>query len=471
MRKTKIICTLGPSSEDYATIRALCVAGMNVARINMSHGNYEEHKQKIDIVKQVRKELNLPIAIMLDTKGPEIRIKTFKEGGVELKEDQTFTLTTREVEGDEHVVSVNYKGIVNDVSEKDNILINNGLIILRVKEKTPTDLVCTVISGGKLTNRKSMNIPGVEISLPYLSEVDKQDLLFGIANDVDFVAASFVSRAEDVVQVRKFLEKNGGENIDIVSKIENYAGVRNISAITEASDGIMIARGDMGVEVPFEKLPAIQKQLIKDARLAGRRVITATEMLESMIEKPRPTRAEASDVANAVFDETSTVMLSGETAAGRYPVEAVKAMSKICVEAERNIHYGRRFKRSEFEIRTVADAISHSTVNTAIDLSAKAIIVFSKSGSTGRMVSRFRPETPIIVAATDEKAYRKLAMSWGVIPVLVKEFTDTEDLFRTGVELAKEKGLVKFGDVVVITAGLPIGVSGNTNMIKVEQIE
>ena len=277
MRKTKIICTLGPASSDYETIRAMCIAGMNVARINMSHGIYEEHQSKIDLVKKIRDELNLPIAIMLDTKGPEIRIKTFKNGGVELVEDQTFSLTTEEVEGDETRVSVTYKGLVNDVSEKDTILLNNGLIVLRVREKTPTDLVCTVVSGGRLTDRKSMNIPNVEISLPYLSENDKKDLLFGIKNDVDFVAASFVSRAEDVLQVRRFLEKNGGKNIDIVSKIENYAGVRAINAIVEASDGIMVARGDMGVEVPFEQLPAIQKQLIKDSRMAGRRVITATE--------------------------------------------------------------------------------------------------------------------------------------------------------------------------------------------------
>ena len=471
MRKTKIICTLGPASSDYDTIRAMCIAGMNVARINMSHGTYEEHQAKIDLVKQVRQELDMPIAIMLDTKGPEVRIKTFKNGGVDLAEDQTFSLTTEDVEGDENRVSVTYKGLINDVSEKDTILLNNGLIVLRVKEKTPTDLVCTVVSGGRLTDRKSMNIPNVEISLPYLSEVDKKDLLFGIKNDVDFVAASFVSRAADVLQVRRFLERNGGGNIDIVSKIENYAGVRAISAIVEASDGIMVARGDMGVEVPFEQLPAIQKQLIKDSRMAGRRVITATEMLESMIEKPRPTRAEASDVANAVYDETSTVMLSGETAVGKYPVEAIRAMSKICTAAERNIHYDKRFKRNAFDIRTVADAISHSTVNTAIDLNAKAIIVFTKSGKTGRLVSRFRPETPIIAATVDEKAYRQLAMSWGVIPVRVEEYENSDEFFRAGVELAKEKGLVKFGDVIVITAGVPIGVSGSTNLIKVEEIE
>lgn len=470
MKKTKIICTLGPACTDKEILKQMMLAGMNVARFNFSHGTHDDHRLRMNLFKEVREELGIPAAILLDTKGPEYRIKTFKNGKIMLNDGDTFTLTADDVEGDETRVSVSYKNMAHELETGDKVLINNGLIILEVKEKTDTDVICTVIAGGELSDRKSMSFPNKVLNQVYLSEQDKEDILFGIEMDVDYIACSFVSCKQDMLDIREFVNANGGEQIDLIAKIENRSGVDNIEEILEASDGIMVARGDMGVEIPYEELPAIQKKLITTCRIKGKRVITATEMLESMIHNPRPTRAEISDVANAVYDGTSALMLSGETAAGKYPVEAVKAMSKIARQTETAIHYEKRFLNSNFEIRNLNDAISHSTCSMAIDIDAKAIVVCTRSGQTARMVSRFRSPTPIIGMTTSEKACRKLSLSWAVIPVMSEEYQSTDVLFYHAVSKAKELGLAKKGDNVVITGGLTNGKSGNTNMIKVETI-
>jgi pyruvate kinase len=471
MRKTKIVCTLGPASTDYETIKEMALAGMNVVRINMSHGTYEEHAVRINNVKRVREELNIPIALLLDTKGPELRICCFKDGCVKLREGQEFILTTSDVLGDERQVSVSYKGLIDDVEAGDSVYLNNALIELKVKEKrSGCDIVCEVVGGGPLSDKKSLNVPGKQIKLPYLSEADKRDLLFAIEHDFDFIAASFVCSAKNIAEIRDFLEQNSSRT-DIIAKIENAQGVKNAKEIIEASDGIMIARGDLGVEIPFEEIPFIQKALIKEARQLGKRVITATEMLESMAEKPRPTRAETSDVGNAVYDETSAVMLSVETAAGKYPVEAIKAMSSICSATEKHINYSKRFKQRDVRIKNVADAISHSTCNTAIDLDARAIAVFTRSGMTARMVSRFRPPNPIIGITDNIKAYYQLALSWGIQPVLTTVHSSTDELFKTAVKVCKERKIASKGDIIVIAAGVPVGKSGLTNLIKVEEIK
>lgn len=472
MRKTKIVCTLGPASSDYEVIKRMALAGMNVARINMSHGSYEEHSVRIDNVKKVRDELNIPIALLLDTKGPEVRISCFRDGCVKLREGQDFVLTMEDVQGDEGHVSVNYKGLIDDVDVGDSIYLNNALIELKVKEKRDEcDIVCEVVGGGVLSDRKSLNVPNKEIKLPYLGEADKKDLLFGIEHDFDFVAASFVCSSENISELRDFLRNNGGGKMDIIAKIESVQGVKNAKEIIEASDGIMIARGDLGVEIPFEEIPFIQKTLIKDARQLGKRVITATEMLETMSEKPRPTRAETSDVGNAVYDETSAVMLSVETATGKYPVESIRAMSRICSATEKHINYSKRFKQRDVRIKNVADAVSHSTCNTAIDLDAKAITVFTRSGMTARMVSRFRPPNQIIGITDNLKAYYQLALSWGVQPVLTTVHSSTDELFNTAVKVCKENSFAQKGDIIVISAGVPVGKSGLTNLIKVEEIK
>lgn len=470
MKKTKIICTMGPACSDRETLRQMMISGMNVARFNFSHGTHDEHKERIELFKSIRDELKIPAAMMLDTKGPEYRIKTFKNGKITLRDGAYFSLTANDVEGDENIVSVSYKGMINELSKGDRILLNNGLIILEAEQKTDTDVLCRVIAGGELSNRKSMSFPNKVLKQLYLSEQDKADLLFGIENDMDYVACSFVSCADDVLVVRRFLDENGGNGIDIIAKIENRSGVDNIDEILSASDGIMIARGDMGVEIPYEELPAIQKKLITTCRYRGKRVITATEMLESMIHNPRPTRAEISDVANAVYDGTSAVMLSGETAAGKYPVEAVCAMSKIARETEHNIHYKKRFNTSSFEIRNMTDALSHSTCSLAMDVGAKVIVACTRSGMTARLISRFRSPIPIIGMTTDEKAYRKLALSWGVMPVMAEEFQSTDVLFYHAAQKAKQSGMADTGDTIVITGGITNGKSGNTNMIKVEKL-
>ncbi len=470
MRKTKIVCTIGPASSDDATFEAMCRAGLNVARLNFSHGTHAEHKEKLDMIKRVREKLNLPIAIMLDTKGPEYRIKTFKDDKVSVRAGDKFTFTTDDIVGDETRVSVNYDGLANDLSVGDRVLVNNGLVIFEVREISGSDVICEVIAGGELSNRKSMSFPNKVLKKEYLSDQDKDDLLFGIENGVDFVAASFVSSKQDVLDLKNFLAENGGESIEVIAKIENRSGVDNIEEICEVCEGIMVARGDLGVEVPFAELPAIQKYLITKCRLLGKRVITATEMLESMIYNPRPTRAEISDVANAVYDGTSAVMLSGETAAGKYPVETITAMEEIVEETEKNINYEKRFRTSSFKIKNKVDAISHATCGMAIDIDAKAIVVSSMSGMTVRMVSRFRAPTDIIGMATNKAVWYKLALSWGVIPVLSEQFNSSDVLFYHAARAAKDNLPLQKGDLVVLTGGIINGKSGNTNTIKVEEI-
>ncbi len=471
MRKTKIVCTIGPASSDPEIFTQMCKAGLNVARLNFSHGTHEEHFEKISMIKHVREQLDMPIAMMLDTKGPEYRIKTFKNGKIHLNDGDTFTFTTRDIIGDKTCVSVSYPLLADEINAGDRILVNNGLVIFEVTDKTDTDIYCRVIAGGELSDRKSMSFPGKVLNQVYLSEQDKSDLLFGIENNVDYIAASFVSRKQDLIDLKTFLHENGGDGIDIIAKIENRTGIDNIEEICEACDGIMIGRGDLGVEVPFTELPALQKYIITKCRLLGKRVITATEMLESMITNPRPTRAEISDVANAVYDGTSAVMLSGESAAGKYPVETVKTMAEIVNETEKHIHYSKRFRTADFKIKNRVDAISHATCGMAIDIDAKAIIVTSISGMTVRMVSRFRAPTDIIGMATNKAVWYKLALSWGVIPVLSERFDSTDVLFYHAVKAAKNSLNLEKGDSIIITCGEINGQSGNTNLIKIETIK
>ena len=470
MRKTKIICTIGPASQNKETLTAMCKAGMNVARMNFSHGTYPEQQAKMDLVKEVRQELGLPIAIMLDTKGPEYRIRTFKDGKITLNEGDTFIFTTDEVEGDQTRVSVNYKKLTENLNVGDRILVNNGLVVCEVTAIEGADIVTKVLSGGVLSDRKSMSFPNKVMSGPYLSEQDKQDLLFGIQNEVDFVAASFVSSKSDMQVLRSFLNANGGGNIELIAKIENRSGVDNIEEICELADGVMIARGDLGVEIPFVEVPAIQKRLTSTCRMLGKRVITATEMLESMIQNPRPTRAEISDVANAVYDGSSAVMLSGESAAGKHPVEAVKTMADICEFTEQHTSYQKRFYKADFRIRNTLDAVSHAVCAMAIDVGAKGIVVCSVSGTTARMVSRFRCPVDIIGMTTDERIYRRLALSWGVTPVLAEEFTSQDVMFFHAMSSAKQVLHLGKGDRVVLTGGPINGKTGNTNTIKVETV-
>lgn len=470
MRKTKVICTIGPACEDAGILAEMCYVGMNVARLNFSHGTYEEHQRKIDLIKKTREKLNMPIAIMLDTKGPEYRIQTFEKGKIMLEDGDTFTFTTEDIEGNESIVSVNYKQLMDNLAVGDTILVNNGLVIFKVMELDEKNAKCQVVVGGELSNRKSMNFPNKVMNHCFLSNQDKQDLLFGIQNEVDFVAASFVSKKQDIADMRVFLDENGGKDIDIIAKIENRSGVENIEEICEIADGIMIARGDLGVEIPAMEVPSVQKYLISKCRLLGKRVITATEMLESMIHNPRPTRAELSDVANAVYDGTSAVMLSGETASGKYPVDAVKNMVQTIEFTEKNIHYDKRFKTAEFTIKSNLDAVSHSTCAMAIDVDARCIIVNSLTGHTARMVSRFRCPVDIIGMTTSEKGWRKLNMSWGVTPVLCEKFDSMEEMFANDLQKAKEVLQLNDGDNVVLTGGLMDGNTGNTNMIKVERL-
>ena len=470
MRKTKIVCTIGPACDNEDTLTQMCLAGMNVARLNFSHGSHEEHLQKIERIRRVREQLNQPIAIMLDTKGPEYRTGRLAEGRVMLTRGDRFTFTTEDVLGDRTRVSVSYKGLPAEMAPGDTILVNNGLMVFEVTDCTETEVNCTVVAGGELTDRKSMSFPGKVLKQPYLSQQDKEDIRFGVENDVDFIACSFVSRREDLEAVHAWLDELGAKNIDIIAKLENRSGVDNIEEICEACDGIMIGRGDMGVEIPFEELPQIQKKLITKCRMLGKRVITATEMLESMIHNVRPTRAEISDVANAVYDGTSAIMLSGETAAGEHPVLAVETMSRIASQAESGIHYEKRFLKSEFKIHNIVDAISHATCGMSIDVHAKAIAVCSLSGKTVRMVSRFRSPVDILGITTNEKTWRKLALSWGVTPVMCEAFESTEVLFYSAKRLARKTFNLQKGDRIVITAGATTGRSGNTNLIKIETI-
>lgn len=470
MRKTKIICTIGPASDNEQTLKEMCLSGMNVARLNFSHGTHEDHGKTINLIKKVREELGLPIPIMLDTKGPEYRIKTFAEGKISLSDGDTFTFTTEDVVGDQNRVAVTYKNLTKELVVGDRILVNNGLVICEVTEITDTDAVCKVIAGGELSNRKSMNFPNKVMKGEYLSKTDRDDVLFGIQSGVDFIAASFVSNKSDIQSLRQFLDENGGEDIEIIAKIENRAGVDNIDEICQVADGIMVARGDLGVEIPFVEVPSIQKQLIGKCRLLGKRVITATEMLESMIHNPRPTRAEISDVANAVYDGSSAIMLSGETAAGKYPAKTVKIMAEIAQYTEEHIDYKKWFTTTEYKIRNNLDAISHAACSMAIDVNAKCIVVSSMSGQTARMVSRFRSPADIIGVTTSTRAWRKLNLSWGVIPALSESYTSLDVLFYQAVQKARSIMSLKKGDNVVLTGGQTNGKTGNTNTIKVESI-
>ena len=470
MRKTKIICTIGPACDNEETLTELCKAGMNVARLNFSHGVHADHLRRINLIKQVREKLNLPIAIMLDTKGPEYRIGTFGNGPVMLQDGADFTLTTDNVTGDENRVSVSYRKLTEELSEGDTVLINNGLVILTVQRVAGNDILCRVEAGGVLSDRKSMNFPGKVFKQDFLSEQDRNDILFGLENDIDFVAASFVSTREDIQAIRDLLDRNGGRDVDLIAKIENRSGVDHIEEICEVADGIMVARGDLGVEIPFMEVPALQKYLISKCRMLGKRVITATEMLESMIHNPRPTRAEISDVANAVYDGSSAIMLSGETAAGKYPVQAVATMAQTAEFTENGIDYTERFRTMEFRIRNNLDAISHATCSMAVDVGAKVIVVNSISGRTARMVSRFRCPVNIIGTTTNPKAWRKLNMSWGVMPVLTEAYSSIDVMFWQDLKIAKDLFALQAGDNAVLTGGQINGAPGNTNTIKVETI-
>ena len=471
MRKTKIICTIGPASDSEETLIKMAEVGMNVARCNFSHGTHEQHKARFEMIKKVREELNLPIAIMLDTKGPEYRLGNFKEGKVELKPHSLFTFTTRDVLGDENIVSVSYKKLHEELEPGDTVLVNNGLAIFEVKEIKGQDILTESINGGVLSDHKSMSFPNKHLKQPFLSETDKSDLLFGIENDADFIAASFVSCKEDLVQMRKFLDDNGGQEIEIIAKIENRHGVDSIDEICEIADGIMVARGDLGVEVPFIEVPSIQKMLIKKCRMKGKVVITATEMLESMINNPRPTRAEISDVANAVYDGTSAIMLSGESAGGKYPVESTANMAKIAEFTESKINYERLFNETNFEIRNAIDAVSHASVDLAMDVGAKAIVVSSISGKTVRMISRFRAPIDILGVTTSEKVWYKLGLSWGVTPAIAGRFEHTTPMMNNALGLAKMAFDLKKNDYVVLTGGNAGSKPGTTNLIKLETIK
>ena len=471
MRKTKIICTLGPASDSPEMIRQLMLSGMNGARFNFSHATHEYAKEKLAVVKQLRQELKLPVATILDTKGPEIRIGTFKNHKVELKEGQLFTLTTEEVEGTENQVSITYKDLPKDIEEGRTVLLDDGLIEMKVMTKTETTIVCRVENGGMISDRKGINVPGTKLSMPFISERDRSDIIFGIEEGFDCIAASFTRNAEDILAVRKILDEHDCHSINIIAKIENAEGVENIDQILRVVDGIMVARGDMGVEIPLEDVPILQKKLIKKAYLAGKQVITATQMLDSMMKNPRPTRAESTDVANAIYDGTSAIMLSGETAAGSYPVEALKTMVRIAERTEEAIDYIHRFQSRETIANfDVTNAISHATCTTAHDLGASAIITVTMSGVTARQLSKFRPASPIVACTNRETVYHQLSLSWGVIPMQIETETDSESLFEHAVEAAQRAGLVHSGDLVVITAGVPLGVSGTTNMMKVDVV-
>ena len=472
MRKTKIICTMGPATDNIEVLRAMARAGMNVARFNFSHGSHEEHKQRIDRVKAVREEYNLPIALLLDTKGPEIRTGDMQDGKIFLKKGEQIRLTPRACLGTPSKISITYPDLYQDVQAGTSILIDDGLIELRVEQTQEQDILCRVLNDGAVSNHKGINVPDVHLSIPYLSDKDKADIQFGIEQGVDFVADSFVRTADDVQQLRMLLDENGGAHINIIAKIENQQGVENIDGIVSLADGVMIARGDMGVEIPAEDVPPIQKMLIKKVASAGKQVITATQMLDSMMKNPRPTRAEVTDVANAIYDGTGAIMLSGETAAGLYPVEAVTMMARIAERTENDIDYRKRFfVRTRKANPDITDAICHATCTTAYDLNARDIVTVTKSGRSARMVARYRPSCGIIGCTPTKKVWYQLNLAWGVTPVLLSETDDVFDLFDSALETAKNQGLMQSGDLAVITSGVPIGVSGTTNMIRVQVVK
>lgn len=475
MRKTKIICTIGPASESEEKLRELMLAGMNVARFNFSHGTHEEQKAKFEKVDKVRKELGLPVATLIDTKGPEIRLRDFENGRVELKAGQQFILTTDEVMGTDKKATISYANLKNDIAEETTILIDDGLIEMKVEKIEGNDIICRVVNGGPVSNHKGVNVPGAVLSMPYISEADREDILFGIEMGFEYLAASFARTKDDILQVKKLLEEHNCD-MKIIAKIENMQGIDNLKEILEVSDGIMVARGDMGVEIPMEEVPIVQKKMIKMAVSMGKQVITATQMLESMIKNPRPTRAEATDIANAIYDGTTGIMLSGESAAGFYPIEAVKTMARIACSAEKDIDYRSRMSKAGMEKtgsvkEDITTAIAYATCTTAMDLGAAAIITVTISGFTAEAISRFKPSCPIIGCTTNLKASRQMNLLWGVTPLLMKEEEDAEEMFEDAVLVSKEAGYVKTGDIVVITAGIPLGVAGRTNMIRVVEVK
>ena len=468
MKKTRIVCTMGPACDDENILKELMLSGMNVARFNFSHGTHDEQKERIDRVKKVRDELGVNVALMLDTKGPEIRIKQFETGKAELISGEKFTLCCYDVKGDDSKVSVTYENLYNELTEGNELLIDDGLVKIKVESIVDKDINCVVIDGGELSNNKSINIPGVSINLPALTQRDVADILFGIENDMDVIAASFIRSADDVSKIRKLLDENGGRNILIISKIENRKGVDNMDEIIRESDGVMVARGDLGVEIPAKEVPVVQKKMIRKCNLLGKPVITATQMLDSMIENPRPTRAEVGDVANAVFDGSDCVMLSGETAAGKYPVESVKMMAEVVISAE-----AEKYLAPHYEIDSHADVsetISYSSFRTAQIIGADAILTPTTSGYTARMVSKYRPDMPVIALSSVDKVLRQLMLTYGVIPVKIKKSDDFESLLSDCLDTVRDKGLVNVGDTVVVTAGLPVNVKGTTNTIRVEKV-
>ena len=469
MRKTKIVCTLGPSTDKEGVLREMILAGMNVARFNFSHGTYEEHKARLDTLKALREELDAPVAAMLDTRGPEIRLKDFAGGAVQLTAGQTFTLTTAEVEGDANHCSITYAELPEDVKPGDAILLDDGLVRLTVLETTGTEIRCRVENSGKMKNHKGVNVPGVRLNMPYINQRDREDLLFGVEQGFDYVAASFVRSAADVRELRNLLDK-AGSRIRIIAKIENQEGVSNLPEILEAADGIMVARGDMGVEIDFTEIPMIQKNMIAQCVACGKPVITATQMLDSMMENPRPTRAEITDVANAIYDGTSAIMLSGETAAGKYPVEAVKTMDAIARRTEENVCCEPPLRKRKKEKLSITAAVAHAACTTALDVGADAILTVSQRGLTAQMVSRFRPATTVVALLLDPQVRRQMALYWGVEPIMMPYVNSTDELVSRAVESAEAAGLVKRGDLVVVTAGVPVGVSGTTNMIRIQQV-
>ena len=469
MRKTKIICTLGPSTDKGDVLRELIANGMNVARFNFSHGSYEEHGGRLANLKALREELGKPVAALLDTKGPEIRLKEFKNGVEMLEAGQTFTLTTREVEGTKEICSVTYKDLPHDVHEGGTIMLDDGLIMLRIEKVTDTDITCTVLNSGKIKTKKGVNVPGVHLSMPYLSQKDREDIIFGIQNGFDFIAASFVRTAQDVYDIRNLLNEYDS-NIRIIAKIENREGVNNIDSILSAADAVMVARGDLGVEIDFTELPGIQKSVIDRSFSFGKPIVTATQMLDSMIVNPRPTRAEISDVANAIYDGTSAIMLSGETAAGAYPVEALKTMSAIAERTENEVHYrDNRLTDTTGQI-SVSDATAHAACLTAKDVNASAIVTVSESGNTARLLSKYRPSQPIIACVMNEQVQRQLSLSWGITSLLMGPAKSTDELIEMSTALAQKNGYLHNGELAVVTAGVPVGVSGTTNMIKIHMV-
>ena len=467
IKRTKIVCTLGPASDSEEVLTKLVENGLNVCRFNFSHGSHEEHKMRLDTAKKVREKLNKPVALLLDTKGPEIRTGQFADPEVFLEEGSQFTITMKDVVGTKEMCTVSYKDLANDVKSGDVILIDDGLVGLRVQEVNGDDIVCLVENSGIVKNHKGVNVPGVKINLPAITPKDINDIEFGISQGIDFIAASFVRKASDVLAIREILENNNATDIQIISKIENQEGVDNLEEILKVSDGIMVARGDLGVEIPTEEIPIVQKMMIKKCKELAKPVITATQMLDSMIRNPRPTRAEVTDVANAIYDGTDAIMLSGETAAGKYPVEAVKTMATIAKRTEETLEYSRLLKENSSNNETVTDAISYATCSTAVALNASAIVTATSSGYTARMVSKFRPQSPIVAATSDEKVMRQLNLNWGVYPVKSELASNTDEVIGNSIESAKKANYVNDGELVVVTAGVPVGVSGTTNLIKV----